>query len=228
MKNNTFTYLLYALLGLLILFGGYLAIEHKKEQTRKAEEMAKDQEQLTRSIGENAVIDTTAGKGSAYVGDKPTTPVADKNGIEQDGPAQPTAAPAPAPGKAAPTATQPTPTTAKPIAPKPVAPTATAPTGTQAPKITTGGTTSPKSIAPPAPSGRYHVVAGVFSQVANARSEMERMVKMGYRDAEVVKVKEGVWRVVVHRAKSRQEAEQYEADLERHGVDAQIKDTASK
>jgi cell division protein FtsN len=223
MKNNTFTYLLYAVLGLLILFAGYLAIEHKKEQTRKAEEMARDQEQLSRTLSQNGTIDTTSGKGSAYVGEQSPTPTgstsvptADKNGIEQDMPTKPTAA------QPKSTAAPLTPTTQ----PKPTALAPVADSKTLAPK--TGAGIAPKTIAPPAPSGRFHVVAGVFSQVANARSEMERLVKLGYRNAEVVKIKEGQWRVVVHRAKSRTEALEYKGDLERHGIDAQIKDTASK
>jgi cell division protein FtsN len=233
MKNNTFTYLLYAVIGLLIVFAGYLAIEHKKEQTRKAEEMARDQEQLSRTLSQNGTIDTTSGNGSAYIGEKTTTPTgsttvptADKNGIEQDVPTSSTAAQP----KAAPTATQPAPKSAAPAptAPKPTALAPAPVTGSKTLAPKTGAGVAPKTVAPPAPSGRFHVVAGVFSQVANARSEMERMVKLGYRNAEVVKIKDGEWRVVVHRAKSRTEALEYKGDLERHGIDAQIKDTASK
>lgn len=226
-SNNVFTYLLYALLGVLLLSVGYLALEKRKESARKAEELRKDSEQLERSMSDlNSVGDTTTSTtGSAYVGETSgKKPTANSNGIEDE----PTAAkPATTTKPTTAAATKPTTTTAKP------APT-TPKTGTTVvsdPKklVAKGGTVAgaKQSIAP-SNNGRYLVVVGAFSQIENARSEMENLVKMGYQDAEVIKYKNDLWRLIAKRCSNRTDAQKYEGDLERHGVDAMIVDGFAK
>jgi cell division septation protein DedD len=222
-SNNVFTYLLYALLGVLLLSVGYLALEKRKEAARKAEELRKDSEQLERSMSDlNSVGDSITATGeSAYVGEtagKKTT--ANSNGIEDEPVAtKPSAAKTPT-----------TTTATKPVATTPKTGT-TAPTVVADPKklVAKGGSVAgaKQSIAP-SNNGRFLVVVGAFSQIENARTEMEKFVKMGYQDAEVVKYKTDLWRVIAKRCSKRTDAEKYEGDLERHGVDAMIVDGFAK
>jgi cell division septation protein DedD len=221
-SNNVFTYLLYALLGVLLLSVGYLALEKRKEAARKAEELRKDSEQLERSMSDlNSVGDTTTTGESAYVGETAgTKTTANSSGIEDE-----------------PVATKPstTKTTAPTTATKPVA--TTPKTGTTASTVVAdpkklvakgGSVTGSKQSIAPSNNGRFLVVVGAFSQIENARTEMEKFVKMGYQDAEVVKYKTDLWRVVAKRCSKRTDAEKYEGDLERHGVDAMIVDGFAK
>lgn len=229
-SNNVFTYLLYALLGVLLLSVGYLALEKRKEAARKAEELRKDSEQLERSMSDlSSVGDTTTStSNSAYVGETSgKKPTANSNGIEDEPTgAKPTTAAATKPTTA--TATKPTTATATkpaPTTPKPGT------TVVADPKklVAKGGTVAgaKQSIAP-SNNGRYLVVVGAFSQIENARTEMEKFVKMGYQDAEVIKYKTDLWRLVAKRCSSRADAQKYEGDLERHGVDAMIVDGQAK
>lgn len=223
-SNNLFTYLLYALLGVLLLAAGYFALEKRKEAAQRAEELRRDAEQLERTLSGIESVDTSSAEGSAFVGEstpKTTTGKADKNGIEDD----PTPASATKPATTTQSATAAKPTTAtKTPAPTTQSPTTAATTS----KGVTTTATKPKSTTPPANNGRFLVVVGAFGNVANARTEMERFVKMGYRDAEVVKYKSNMWRVVAKRCTKRSEAEQYEGDLERHGIDAMVVDANKK
>lgn len=227
-SNNLFTYVLYALLGVLLLTVGYLALEKRKEQARKDEEMRRDREQLERSLADlNTVGDTASAGQSAYVGESATKkPAANANGIEDEpaastaksSTAKPATAPAPLtkPVTSATTASKPV-TTTKPV---------TDPKKLVAKSVTTT-TTSKQSVAP-STSGRYLVVVGAFSQVENARTEMEKYVKMGYQDAEVVKYKTDLWRVIAKRCAKRTDAQKIEADLEKRGVDAMVVDGYAK
>ncbi len=227
-SNNVFTYLLYALLGVLLLSVGYLALEKRKEAARKAEELRKDSEQLERSMSDlNSVGDTTTTGESAYVGEtagKKTT--ANNSGIEDE----PVATKPSATKTTAPT-TKPAPTTAaKPVATTPKTGTTT-PTVVADPKklvAKSGSVTGSKQSIAPSNNGRFLVVVGAFSQIENARTEMEKFVKMGYQDAEVVKYKTDLWRVVAKRCSKRTDAAKYEGDLERHGVDAMVVDGLAK
>ncbi len=223
-SNNFFTYLLYALLGVLVIAAAYLALDKSKKDAQIAEERKKDYEQLNQTIKQYGYVDTLQSNSSSYAGET-TTPAADKNGIEDGG----TAKTAPTTTKTAPTTTAtkttpaPKPTTTAP--PKPtVAPTTT----TANTKLVAKGGTTPKQTVAPSNTGRYHLVVGAFGQIENARTEMERFVKMGYRDAEVVKYKTDMWRVIAKRCKSRADAEKYEGDLARQGIDAMVVDSYKK
>ena len=212
-SNNLFTYLLYALLGLLVLAAGYLALEKSKRDAQIAEERKRDYEQLNQTIKEYGYADTTQSGSSGYVGENTPKSTADKNGIEQE--------PAAAADKK--TATQ---TPSATTTPKTTTATQPAKTTTGSTLVAKGGTT-PKQVAP-STSGRYHLVVGAFGSIENARSEMERFVKMGFRDAEVVKYKKDLWRVIAKRYKSRTEAEKFEGELERSGIDAMVVDSYKK
>ncbi len=230
-SNNLFNYVVYGILGVLFLGVAYYALDQRKEQARKEEEMRRDREQLEKSLSNmNNVGDTTSTAGqSTYVGEGtagtktvPSTakPAANKDGIEDDAtPAKPVTN--------VPAGTKPTTASTTATPPK----TAVAPQPVTDPKKLVAKTptpnTSKQSIAPSI-SGRYLVVVGAFSQIENARTEMEKFVKLGYQDAEVVKYKENLWRVVAKRCSKRTDAEKYEGDLERHGVDAMIVDSTKK
>jgi cell division protein FtsN len=224
-SNNIFNYVIYALLGVLFLSVAYYALEKRKDQALKEEEMRRDREQLEKSLADmGSVGDTTSTDQSTYVGENAKT-TANKDGIE-DEPSSAKTTPTTA-AKTTPAKTTPAPTTTKP------ATTASAPkTPAADPKTlvakagTTSAAASRQSVAP-ANNGRYHVVVGAFGQVANAREEMEKFVKMGYQDAEVVKHKD-LWRVIAKRCTSRKDAEKYENDIERRGIDAMIVDAYKK
>lgn len=218
-SNNTFTYVLYALLGVLLIAAGYLALERRKENALKAEEMRRDQEQLERTLSGMSEVSADTVSGSAYVGESTKKPAASKDGIE-DEPA--TKTPATTKPAATTTATKPAATTT--AAAKPATTTA-APTKLLVAKG--GTTTTPKSVAP-IKTGRYLVVVGAYGQLENARSAMERFVKMGYRDAEVIKYKTDMWRVVAARCAKASAAAEYETDLERQGIDAMVVDSYKK
>ena len=227
-SNNTFTYLLSGLLGVLILAAGYLALERRKEDARKAEELRRDQEQLERTLSSMSDVNSDTTSGSAYVSESGK---ANKNGIEgDDTPTKPaakttTTAKTPATVPAATTAKTPAATAPKTLAPA----TKTATTTPKSTLTAKGGTTLlAAQNSAPVKSGRYLVVTGAFSLVENARGEMEKLVKMGYRDAEVIKYKTNLWRVVAARSNKTSEAGEYERDLERQGIDAMFVDSYKK
>lgn len=84
-----------------------------------------------------------------------------------------------------------------------------------------------KKLNPPS-KGRYLVVVGTFTLRENALTEMENMINAGYPNAEVIKYKEDLWRVIAVRCKTPEEAAQQEGDLERHGIDAMVVDGYKK
>ncbi|MBK9335810.1 MAG: SPOR domain-containing protein [Lewinellaceae bacterium] len=204
--NKLLTYLLYALLGGLILVAGYKVWENKQRSTRLAKEDAEFRQSM-RDLG-YVEPDTT---GSQYDGDEPagaTTPpapgsssVVTADGIEEE-----------TPTAATPTPQQPA---AKP-APKTTTPTPAAP----APR-----TEEPRNLDTDNSDGRYRVIAGSFTKLAGARREMERIIKMGYQDAEVGLYNRGKFAVViVKRTNNLNEAIRIQEALERKGVDASVVD----
>ncbi len=76
--------------------------------------------------------------------------------------------------------------------------------------------------------GRYRVIAGSFRIVDGARREMERIIKMGYHDAEIGYTNRHTYAVVVvKRTNSLSEAKRILAELERKGVDARVMERSS-
>jgi hypothetical protein len=211
-SGKNFTYLLYALLGGLILAAGYAVLEQRKKRDQQAAELARDA-QLLDSIDRMGAIDTSTAPKSTYTDVKPTTsttttptaaPKVTKDGIETDAPAAKPTAPA-----------------TKPVAPVAKTTPTTTSSGAPAKLVPKAPTTTKKGLAPTT-SGKYLVKVGVFSQVENARAEMERFVKMGYLDAEVVKYQGDKWCVAAKRTGDKALADRIKGDLDRRGVDSQV------
>lgn len=210
--NNLLTYLLYALLGLLIIAAGYKACQMQEEKKRRAEDEA-DLEKMLRDQGYTSPDSTTIE--SSYTGDSVTstsgTASTTSNGIEDD-------------NTTSGTSTAKT-TTTKPVAttPKPVTSTTTT---TAAPKPAAGTTTSAKGAAAMkgAGTGRWAVRAGTFGQMEGARRRLEEVIRLGYTNAEISKTSNGQAAVVVFRSNDKNAAIQVMDKLEEKGVDAAVFD----
>ena len=225
MRTNTLlTYLLYALITGLIGVVGYKACQMKQQRDRTAQENAEFNKTL-RDLG-YVEEDST---GSQYAGDHSTgsepaaTPApsstapsgnsantVSKNGIEDEDPVP---------------ATKPLRET-KP-APRQAAPKSSAPaSGTT---TTASKKESIRNLDTDNSDGRFRVVAGTFSKIDGARREMERVIKMGYHDAEVGRYNHGKFAVViVKRTNSLSEANKIMAQLKGKGVDVRIIDRNRK
>ena len=80
-----------------------------------------------------------------------------------------------------------------------------------------------------ASDGRYRVVAGSFTVLDGARREMERLIKMGFHDAEVGRYNRGKYAVViVKRTNNLNEANRIADQLQRKGIDASVIDRQRK
>lgn len=208
--NSLLTYLLYALLAVLILGAGYKACQMQKEKQQKAQEQAEWDDTIRKLYPDSDSL----GSGSSYVsadsarqttGTKTASPSA--SGIEDEKPATKT-----------PSTTTKTPSTAPATTTKPPA------TTTTKPKTSTakGG-----SAVKGAGTGRYSVQAGAFSSKENARDRLEELIKMGYTNAEISA--SGKYHVVVvMRTNDKAKAIQVNDQLERRGVDAQVMDRSRK
>lgn len=205
-SSSLFTYILYALLAALILLAGKMVLDKRAEM------------RLNRSSGNTPSVPVT-------------NPINDA-GIEEDEPQSINTAPPKevgssnksigdkksleSPKKSASNSQPERPTAAPPKSLN----TATA----------KGVNTAPppvQKLTPPS-KGRYLVVVGTFTLRENALAEMENMINAGYPNAEVMKYKEDLWRVIALRCKTAEEAAQQEGDLERHGIDAIVVDGYKK
>lgn len=200
------TYLLYALLGGLILVAGYKACEMKNRQASLAKEAQEFDQQ--RNLG----YTDPDSLGTLYEGDTSTVVISD-DGIEDTPATPPPAGDAPAPSAqpARPTEKPTTPPLAetKPQTPPPAQP--------------------PMDLDNDTRDGRYRVVAGSFTKLESARREMQRIIKMGYTDAEIGYYNRGKYAaVVVKRTNSLSEANRIVDDLERRGIDAAVIDKYRK
>lgn len=210
--NKVLSYVLVALFVGLIFLLVYKACEMKEERARVAKENAEFQQTL-RDFG--YVQDDTTG--SQFSGDEnnysdpaANQTIVNKDGIEEDAPAKPVTT--------TPSNTNTTKSTASP-ATKPNPTTTTTTKAVETPK---------KVISPSLPNyqdGRYRVVAGSFTILDGARREMERLIKMGYQDAEVGKYNHGKYAVViVKRTNNLQEAYRIAGELQQKGIDATVID----
>lgn len=204
--NKILTPLLYILLATLVV----LAIYQGCEMKRTAEEKDAEEAELRRTLREMGYIDedtidlnsTYAGEGDTIVTRKPggeTVPPANKDGIEDEAPVK---------------------TTEKPKATTPPPPASTK-----------------KDIAPnrerdldkDSGDGRYRVVAGSFTRLDGARRQLEKLIKMGYQEAEVGRYNHGKYAVViVIRTDNLNEAINLVDKLERQGIDAGVIDRNRK
>lgn len=213
--NNLLTYLLYALLGLLIIAAGYKACQMQENKKRLAEEEAELQKTL-RDMG--YAQDDTTSLGSTYGGDTTTTTsTVSTTGIEKE-----------------PTTTKQTGTT-KTTSTTPVTTTSTKTVTTTTPSTTTTTpktsttTTSKGSAAVRGPgNGRWAVRAGTFSQMEGARRRLEEVIRLGYPNAEISKTSSGMAAVVVFRSNDRNAAIKVVDKLEEKGMDAAVFDRQKK
>jgi cytoskeletal protein RodZ len=210
--NNLLTYLLYALLGLLIIAAGYKACQMQENKKRLAAEEAELQKTL-RDMG--YAQDDTTSLGSTYSGDTTTsTSSVTSNGIVKE-PVTTTKT-----GTAKTSATAPV-TTSKTVTTPPT-------TTTTVPKTTTT-TTSKGSAAVRGPgNGRWAVRAGTFSQMEGARRRLEEVIRLGYPNAEISKTSSGMAAVVVFRSNDRNAAIRVVDKLEEKGMDAAVFDRQKK
>ncbi|MBK8555509.1 MAG: SPOR domain-containing protein [Lewinellaceae bacterium] len=215
MRNtNVFTIVLYGLIGLVIILAGFKAcdIRSKSIATQKAKE-----DFLDETISKVPYIDPDSTiRQSSF--DTDTSKQAD--GIEYDKPntskpnsgtSKPGIAPVTTKPTVPPATNKPSTTSPKPAAPKTVTP-APLPTAKPAPS------TSPStSNAPPVSSGKYVVVTGAFKSIANARDEMEALVKMGYQNAEVKSLASGYYHAIATRSNDKAAAQKIADQLKTKG-----------
>ncbi len=219
-SNNLLTLLLYALLLGLVVVGGYKACEMRKEKADLAKQDA-EMKKYWSDMGSPAADSSTTG-GSTYAsGDTSLnrssatiTPSAD--GIERD------EQPAPTTGKTAATTTAAT-KTATPAATKPAATIEVAKPAATKPAV-------PKTTAKGAGtlglgSGRYSVRVGSFSSMENARTQLEKVIRLGYPNATIGKTNGGKFAtVVVFKSNNKAAATRIMDKLEEKGVDALVHD----
>lgn len=200
------TYLLYALLGGLILVAGYKACQMKNRQASLAKEAQEFDQQ--RNLG----YTDPDSLGTLYEGDTSTVVISD-SGVEYEPATTQPSSNTPAP------LTQPTPPPAKSTPPPPAETKPQTPPPAQLPTDLDNDTHD----------GRYRVVAGSFTKLESARREMQRIIKMGYTDAEIGYYNRGKYAaVVVKRTNSLSEANRIVDDLERRGIDAAVIDKYRK
>lgn len=221
-SNNLLTLLLYALLLGLVIVGGYKACEMRKEKADLAKQDA-EMKKYWSDMGSPAADSGTTG-GSTYasgdtsLGRTSTATKPSADGIEPD--EQPTATTTgktAAPTAAAPKTTAPT-TAAKPTATKEAAKTAT-------PKPAAPKTTAKGAGAVGLGSGRYSVRVGSFSSMENARTQLEKVIRLGYPNATIGKTNGGKFAtVVVFRSNNKAAAIRIMDKLEEKGVDALVHD----
>ena len=226
--NNLLTYLLYALLGLLIIAAGYKACQMQESKKRQAEEEAELQKTL-RDMG--YVQDDTTATGSSYAGDTTTSTVVTSSGIEKE-PATSTPSTTTSSRNTAATQTpkttgaKPVTSTAKPVTSTPPASTAS----TVKSAATTASTMASKGVASvkgPG-TGRWAVRAGTFSQMEGARRRLEEVIRLGYTNAEIAKTSDGKAAVVVFRSNDKNAAIRVVDKLEEKNVDAAVFDRNKK
>jgi len=219
--NNLLTYLLYALLLGLIAAAGFKACQMKKEKQLLAAKQETELQQTLRDMGYKTE-DSTAAAGSTYAGGDPAvktnTPATEtsKDGIEDEPDAS-----KPVSSSSKTTAAT-TPKTDAVTTPKTTAKTVEKP-------VVTAPSTAVRDLDTNPRSGRYRVQAGSFTKMEGARRQLETVIKMGYRDAEIGKTNRGKYAVVVvMRTDNKGEAIQIADKLEAAGLDAAVIDNRRK
>lgn len=228
-SNNVLTYLLYLLLAGLVVAAAFKACQIKKEKQLEKEKQEAELQQALRDMGYNS-SDTTASVGSSYAaensgavaGNTSTPPKtgrqANPSGIEDE--------PVTTANTTAKTTT-PSTTTAKSGA----ALSAKEKTVVALPKVTpqvqatepTAKSATKRTIAAAPKKAKYRVQAGSFSKMEGARRRLEEVIKLGYPNAEIAKINNGKFAVViVFRTNSKEEAIRVADKLEQKGVDAAV------
>lgn len=214
MRTNTLlTYLLYALLAGLICVAGYKACQMKSEEARLAQE-SKD-EAFQKQMRDYGYLedDTTGSQYSSddNTGTEPaagtsTSVVTDKPAVTQDGIEEETPAATATKPAAETNTSKPSTTTAKGVDPEPV-----------------------DRVSDTDSKPRYNVVAGSFTKVDAARRQMEKLIQLGYENAEIGYTNGGKYAVVVvKRTNSLSEANKIVDRLEAKGIDVNVIDRKRK
>ena len=228
-SNNVLTYLLYLLLAGLVVAAAFKACQIKKEKQLEKEKQEAELQQALRDMGYNS-SDTTASVGSSYAaensgavaGNSSTPPKtgrqANPSGIEDE--------PVTMANTTAKTTT-PSTTTAKSGA----ALSAKEKTVVALPKVTpqvqatepAAKSATKRTVAAAPKKAKYRVQAGSFSKMEGARRRLEEVIKLGYPNAEIAKINNGKFAVViVFRTNSKEEAIRVADKLEQKGVDAAV------
>jgi cell division protein FtsN len=219
-SNNVLTYLLYLLLAGLVVAAAFKACQIKKEKQVEKEKQEAELQQALRDMGYNS-SDSTASVGSSYaaensgaVAGNTTTPPktgrqANPSGIE-DEPVT-TANTTTAKSGAALSAKEKSVVALPKVTPQVQA---TEPAAKSATK---------RTVAAAPRKARYRVQAGSFSKMEGARRRLEEVIKLGYPNAEIAKINNGKFAVViVFRTNSKEEAIRVADKLEQKGVDAAV------
>lgn len=225
-SNNVLTYLLYLLLAGLVVAAGYKACQIKKEKQLEKEKQESELQQALRDMGYNSADSTASSTGSSYASENTnsstpaastakTTQRSNSSGIEDE----PVSAVQSASNK---TTSQSTAKTGAALAPNEKSVVAL-------PKVTPqikeqGAKPAQKTrLATPNRKLRYRVQAGSFTRMAGARERLEEVIKLGYPNAEISKINNGKFAVVVVlRTNNKEEAIRVADKLEQKGVDAAV------
>jgi cell division protein FtsN len=229
-SNNVLTYLLYLLLAGLVVAAAFKACQIKKEKQVEKEKQEAELQQALRDMGYNS-SDSTASVGSSYaaensgaVAGNTTTPPktgrqANPSGIEDE--------PVTTANTTTAKTTSPSTTTAKSGA----ALSAKEKSVVALPKVTpqvqatepAAKSATKRTVAAAPRKARYRVQAGSFSKMEGARRRLEEVIKLGYPNAEIAKINNGKFAVViVFRTNSKEEAIRVADKLEQKGVDAAV------
>jgi cell division protein FtsN len=224
--NNLLTFLLYALLLGLILVGGYKACQMRNDKA----ELAKQAEAMKQWDDMRHVEpDSAAPGGSSFVSKDSSLgtskPGSTPEGIEDEPVSTPKTT-------AAPVSTTPKQEVAKTEAPKPEPAKTSTAAGSKTTTAKTGsisaGSTAPKSVKGLG-TGRYSVRVGSFSDVDRARNQLEKVIKLGFLNAEINKINNGkLSTVVVFRSNDKAAATKIVDQLKAKSVEALIHDSQKK
>jgi cell division protein FtsN len=234
-SNNVLTYLLYLLLAGLVIAAGYKACQIKKEKQVEKEKQEAELQKALRDMGYNSSDTTTTSTGSSYAAENTSAPTttskapktarsANSNGIE-DEPAATTSTSRTTKTTSATTRNVPSSVTAKSgaaLSPKEKI-------VTPLPKVTSqvkdpSAKSSKKAMAKTASRKlKYRVQAGSFTRMEGARERLEEVIKLGFPNAEIGKINNGKYAVViVLRTNNKEEAIRVADKLEQRGVDAAV------
>jgi hypothetical protein len=236
-SNNVLTYLLYLLLAGLVIAAGYKACQIKKEKQLEKEKQEAELQKALRDMGYNSSDTTTTSTGSSYAADNTnaattntsskaskTVRGANSNGIE-DEPAATTSNSRTVKTPATATREVPTSVTAKSGAALSSKEKIVAPLPKVTPQVKDPSSkSSQKAIAKKASRKlKYRVQAGSFTRMEGARERLEEVIKLGFSNAEIGKINNGKYAVViVLRTNNKEEAIRVADKLEQRGVDAAV------
>jgi cell division septation protein DedD len=173
-SKDLLSYLLYALIAMLLVVVGYKGCQVQKEKAQAALDNAKLDQEL-RDMGYVGTDST----GSAFVGADGTTAATYRDGAQES---PTTAGVAPATNSTATTGIETEPATSKSAE--------STETDEEGKKVRVSDLDNEYGMRD---KPKYMVITGSFRQLANARKSMESLVKKGYTDAEVGRFNRGAY-----------------------------------